>query len=178
MSSILTVQYGLEFFARRHPQKTAVTCGDGHLTFDELNRRANRVANTLLGTGLSKGDRVAALLDNCLEYPEIIYGCSKAGIVLVPLNFRLVAREAQALLEHSEAQLLFLGDRFAEMISEVRADLPHIQSDGFVLLGAETLPEGYVSYEEWAGPLEQALLPDARVLQAGGGPAADLRAVV
>ena len=69
MNSVLTVHYGLEFFARRHPQKTAVICGERRLTFDELNRRANRVANALLGTGLSKGDRVAALLDNCLEYP-------------------------------------------------------------------------------------------------------------
>jgi acyl-CoA synthetase (AMP-forming)/AMP-acid ligase II len=149
MNSVLTIHYGLEFFARRHPQKTAVILGERRLTFDELNRRANRVANALTETGLSKGDRVAALLDNCLEYPEIIYGCSKAGIVLIPLNFRLVAREAQALLEHSEAKLLFLGDRFAEMISEVRADLPHIQSDSFVMLGGETSPEGFLPYEEW-----------------------------
>ena len=99
--SLLVMHYGLEFFARRSPAKTAIRFQSRTLNFRELNARANRVAHFLSTLGIRKGDRVAAFLDNCLEYPEIIYGCAKGGFVLVPINFRLTGREAKALISHS-----------------------------------------------------------------------------
>ena len=61
------------------------------MTFRLWNERAARLANGLLGLGLRKGDRVAVLAYNCLEWVEIYAATAKAGLVAVPINFRLVA---------------------------------------------------------------------------------------
>ncbi|HEX5847068.1 MAG TPA: AMP-binding protein, partial [Rhodoplanes sp.] len=57
------------------------------------NDRACRLANALIGLGLKKGDRVAVLAYNCLEWLEIYAAVAKAGLVVVPVNFRLVGPE-------------------------------------------------------------------------------------
>ena len=58
------------------------------LTYRLWNERACRLANALLGMGLNKGDRVAILAYNCLEWMEIYVATAKAGLVAVPVNFR------------------------------------------------------------------------------------------
>ena len=60
------------------------------MTFKLWNERACRFANALGGLGLSKGDRIAVLAYNCLEWVEIYAGAAKAGLVIVPFNFGLV----------------------------------------------------------------------------------------
>ena len=64
---------------------------DRALTFAACDARACRLANTRLGFGLAKGDRVAVLAWNRVEWLEIYAAVAKAGLVAVPINFRLVA---------------------------------------------------------------------------------------
>jgi acyl-CoA synthetase (AMP-forming)/AMP-acid ligase II len=87
--------------ARRYPHKTAAVFNDTELTWAALDDRANRLATYLLGRGLRCGDRVAVFARNTLEWPEIIFGLAKAGLVLVPANVRLAPNEAMYVLEDS-----------------------------------------------------------------------------
>ena len=65
------------------------------LTFRGWNDRSCKLANALVGLGLEKGDRIAVLAYNCLEWMEIYAAVAKAGLVVVPINFRLVGSEVR-----------------------------------------------------------------------------------
>ena len=65
------------------------------ITWSVFDEKANRVANLLLGRGIQKGQKVAILLMNCLEWLPIYFGVLKSGAVAVPLNFRYTAKEIQ-----------------------------------------------------------------------------------
>jgi acyl-CoA synthetase (AMP-forming)/AMP-acid ligase II len=114
--------------ARRFPTKTALLSGSTSLSWAALDERANRLGAHLLDRGLRQGERVAVSARNCLEWPEIIYGMAKAGLVLVPLNVRQSADEVAHVL----------GD------SGVRAAIVHtdqVERHGTVLSGLEFLLE-------------------------------------
>ena len=82
----LNIAGGIREFAIASPRATAVVDGDRTLTFAALDERASRLGNRLLAGGLAPGERVAVLLGNRLEYPEIAAGIAKSGLVMVPLN--------------------------------------------------------------------------------------------
>ena len=73
--------------ARYRPNHTAVVFDTRRLTYLEFNREINRLANTLLALGVTKGDKVATLLPNCLELLEVYCASAKIGAVVVPLPF-------------------------------------------------------------------------------------------
>ena len=89
------------------------------LSYAQLNARCNRVANGLVGNGLSKGDRVATLLMNGPEFVETFFGSAKVGGVTVALNWRLVTDELAFILEDSGAETLVFGDAFTEVVCEL-----------------------------------------------------------
>ena len=63
------------------------------ITWSVFDEKANRVANMLLERGISKGQKCAILLMNCLEYLPIYFGILKSGAIVVPLNFRFTGEE-------------------------------------------------------------------------------------
>ena len=91
---------------RRFPHKTALVFGEERLTYAEANARINRIANALRGRGVKPGDKVAFLFPNCCEIVLIYYALQKIGAVVVPLNFRLIAREIGFLLRQSDSGML------------------------------------------------------------------------
>lgn len=103
--------------ARRFPSKTGLVFGDVHLTWPEVNARVNRLAHAVLERGVEKGDRVAVLAQNDHRYLEIYWGLAKAGVIAVPLNYRLVERELVQLLNHSQACALISGLGYEDMSS-------------------------------------------------------------
>ena len=119
----LTIAGGIREFARATPSTTAVIDGDRTLGFAALDERASRLASGLLSRGLSTGERVAVLLGNRLEYPEIAAGIAKAGLVMVPLNPRLTPAESRYILEHSGARAIVLDDALAAVAGDAVADL-------------------------------------------------------
>ena len=70
--------------AANFPDKNAIIFEDQRITYRELNRRVNRIANGLLRLGLQQGDRVAVLLHNGPEFIEIYFACAKSGVDLRP----------------------------------------------------------------------------------------------
>src|ERR671920_312506 len=147
MNDLLTLGQMLTVHARLLPDRTGARDLDRAMTFAQWNERSCRLANALLGLGLSKGDRVAVLAYNCVEWVEIYTATAKAGLVAVPINFRLVGPEVRFIVENAEASALIVQDELAGVVEEVRADLP-VPADNFIHFGARACPAGYRAYED------------------------------
>lgn len=111
----LNIAGGVREFARATPGVTAVIDGGRRLSYAELDERSSRLAQALLARGLRAGDRVAVLLGNRLEYPEIAAGLAKAGLVLVPLNPRLAGPEIEFIVGHARARAILADEALAHL---------------------------------------------------------------
>jgi len=112
----LSVAELLRARAASAPGSVAIA-GDGRqLSFGELDRAANRVANQLIAAGVQRGDRIAFIDRNGSEYWEVFLGALKAGAVLVPLNFRLSATEIDWSLTDCDAKLVVAGASYAAAV--------------------------------------------------------------
>jgi acyl-CoA synthetase (AMP-forming)/AMP-acid ligase II len=141
MRELLTVGQMLSVHARLHGARTGAADLDRSMSFWEWNRRSCRLANALLGLGLAKGDRVAVLAYNRVEWAEIYAATAKAGLVCVPINFRLVGPEVRFAVENSEAAALIVEDELLGVVEEVRADLP-IRAGNLIHMGRRACPAG------------------------------------
>src|SRR5262245_59851509 len=110
MNALPHVGEVLRFCARILPDKIGARDLERAMTFREWNARSRRLANALLGLGLAKGDRIAVLAYNCVEWLEIYAATAKAGLVAVPINFRLVAEEIRYIVENCEAAAFIVQD--------------------------------------------------------------------
>lgn len=119
----LSIAGGVREFAAASPAAIAVIDGDRELSYAALRDRSCRLANALLSAGLRPADRVAVLLGNRLEYPEVAAGLAMAGLPMVPLNPRLTGAEIGYILGHSEARGLILDNAHAEAAATAVADL-------------------------------------------------------
>lgn len=147
MNELLTVGQMLTVHARLLGDRPGARDLERSMTFRQWNQRSCRLANALLGLGLSKGDRVAVLAYNRVEWAEIYAATAKAGLIAVPINFRLTGPEIRYIVENAEAAALIVEDALAGLIEEVRADLP-LAADRLVHVGEGPPPPGYRAYED------------------------------
>ena len=89
------------------------------ITWSVFNEKANRFANLLLQRGVKKGDKVAILMMNCLEWLPIYFGVLKTGALAVPLNFRYSSDEIEYCVNLAEADVLVFGDAFIGRVEEI-----------------------------------------------------------
>ena len=111
------------------------------LTWGEFDSKANRVANYLLSQGVKKGDKVAILLMNCLEWLPIYFGVLKSGALAVPMNYRYTADEISYCLDLSDSSYLIFGQEF---ISRIEEKLPSLGSIRLLYCASglhDTIPE-------------------------------------
>ncbi len=92
--------------ALRFPRRAALACGERELTWSGLDARVDRLAAAFEAAGLGRGDRVAILMGNRPEYFELYFACARAGLIAVPLNYRLTPVEAAQLLAAAEPRVL------------------------------------------------------------------------
>ncbi len=118
------------------------------VTWREFDRQANRFANLLLTRGVRKGDKVAILLMNCLEWLPIYFGVLKTGALAVPMNFRYTADEIAYCLDLSDASVLVLGPEFVGRVDQVMKRLTGIKHYFFV---GDDAPAYADSYESFVG---------------------------
>jgi len=107
-----------------HPEKIAIKEyeTDRTYTYKQINDLANRTVIWLQEEyQISTGDRVAVLADNCLEYIVLLSAAQKSGIILVPLNYRLVGRELDFMIRDSEPMFLLVEDKYAAKINDLPA---------------------------------------------------------
>ena len=107
----------------RFPEKPALVCNGAGLSWAELDRRVDKLGNAFLDAGLRSGDRVAVLLANCSEYFEIYFACARAGLIAVPINYRLLGHELAQIIGHAEPSLLIIDAEYVEQVRAIR-DLP------------------------------------------------------
>ena len=133
--------------ARLIPDRIGARDLSRSLTYQQWNERACRLANALLGLGLSRGDRFGVLAYNCLEWMEIYVAAAKAGLVAVPINFRFVASEILYIVENCKAKALITQTDLLDRIEEVRASGTILEKSCLVF-GSGNCPAGFQSYEE------------------------------
>ncbi len=111
------------------PEKTAFREAETgrSLTYARLNSLGNRLAHHLVRLNLKKGDRIAVLAENCLEYLVLFAAAQKTGVILVPLNYRLTAAEIDYLLENSEPAMALAEEKFRATLETAPAygRIPH-----------------------------------------------------
>jgi acyl-CoA synthetase (AMP-forming)/AMP-acid ligase II len=98
---------------RAFPDKRAVRCHGGDFTYEEFARRVYRLARSLIERGLREGDRVAILQYNCHTFLETYFAAALTNAILVPLNYRLSAKEIDFILRDSEARILIAQADFS-----------------------------------------------------------------
>jgi acyl-CoA synthetase (AMP-forming)/AMP-acid ligase II len=116
------------------------------ITWQVFDEKANRVANMLMDRGIGRGNKVAILLMNCLEFLPIYFGILKTGAVAVPMNFRFAADEIKYCVELSDTDVLFFGPEFIGRIEEIAEDI----GDNRLLLyvGSGECPTFAESYDQ------------------------------
>ena len=105
---MLNLGYVLEETAKTHPDITAVILDQIKISYEQLNKYSNRVANILKQKGLKKGDKVAVMIPNLPYFPMVYYGILKAGGVVVPVNVLYQKMEIEHYIRDSEAVAFFV----------------------------------------------------------------------
>jgi acyl-CoA synthetase (AMP-forming)/AMP-acid ligase II len=114
-------------------------------TFLALNKRCNKTANALLSLGVKPGDRVATLCKNGIEFVESYFALAKIGAVMVPVNWRLVANEANYILTDAGATVLLFDTDFNQLVGQVKDKNSSIEH--YVSIGASR-PSYASDYDE------------------------------
>ena len=137
----MNLAYVIQQSCEHFPDNTAIIYGEEKLTFREVYRRVNRLANGLYDLGLRKGDRVGLMLKNCKESLDIYLALIKAGLVRVPINVRLSPPEVAYMLQDSGAKAVIFS----------AANIPVLEKakDGLTELGILICLEGGPGYHDY-----------------------------
>jgi long-chain acyl-CoA synthetase len=116
----------LRKWAEQHPEKTAslVAFTDKTMSYRTLDQRSNSVAQLLMWMGLSSGDGIAIMLENDLEYFELVWGARRHGVYYTPVSTHLKADEASFIVRDSGAKIFVTTERFAEVVKSLLAHNP------------------------------------------------------
>ena len=135
-------------WAKYEPDRTALVCGEKRLSYGELKKRVNRLANGLVSYGIQKNDKVALLLDNCNEMIELNFALSKIGAWMVPLNFRYNADELQFFIKHSDSTFVVYHDFWRDKLEWV--DSSNINIKSLICVGCldKKKKDNRITYEE------------------------------
>lgn len=118
------------------------------LTYGELNQEVNRFAQAIMALGVKKGDRVAILSHNCVQFVVYSLALSKMGAWITPLNFALTPREMVPLIKHCEPVMFIVEDDFVNTVREIEKEIPCVVHYVMInLSGKKTLPEGWVDFD-------------------------------
>jgi acyl-CoA synthetase (AMP-forming)/AMP-acid ligase II len=145
MANWLNLGQVLKVNAKKFPFNVALKDKERKFTYPEVNRRVNKLAHSLLNLGLSKGDKVAVLLENSIEIVEVYLATAKTGLIIVPVNFRLVGSDIAYIVNHSDAQAFIVHDDFTPNVDAIKPKIKNIEADRYISVGGEK--EGYREYE-------------------------------
>ena len=113
------------------------------ITWSVFNEKANRCANFLLGRGVKKGDKVAIIMYNCLEWLPIYFGILKTGAIAVPFNFRYDAGEILYCAELAEVDVIMFGPEF---IGRIETNAERLSRGRLLIFVGDNCPSFAESY--------------------------------
>jgi acyl-CoA synthetase (AMP-forming)/AMP-acid ligase II len=149
----------LDYQAREQGEAMFAIHGDRRITYREAQAESNRIANALAGAGMQIGDRIAILSRNSIEYLLVYLAAARAGVVSVPLNYRLAPLEWSYILNDSGARGLLAAGEFSQAVDTVRNTLKTVEH--FVAMDVPGAP-GWEGYHDWVMDYSAAP-PDQRV---------------
>ncbi|MDE2607086.1 MAG: AMP-binding protein [Burkholderiales bacterium] len=153
MTRLLNLADAVAAHARFTPTKLGARDSRRSLSYAEWHERATRLAAGLLASGLARGDRVGVLAYNCLEWLEIYVALARAGLVAVPVNFRLAGPEVAYILTHAEVGAVIAGAEFTATLDAIRGDLPQAAAQRCIVIGqAQAHWTGYEAVIREADP--------------------------
>lgn len=114
------------------------------ITWSVFDEKANRCANLLLSRGIKKGDKVAILMMNSLEWLPLYFGILKTGALAVPLNFRYTAEEIKYCLELADVDALFFGPEFIGRVEDICDRIPHVKLRFYIGDSCPRFAENYL----------------------------------
>lgn len=112
---------------KRTPNHTAIIYREKETTFLELDSLSNRFANGILSLGIKKGERVAGIISNSLEFVVTYLALLKCGVVFVPLNFQSKASHIRYTVNHSESRAIVCDNQFFPLVKDVMPSLNTVQ---------------------------------------------------
>ena len=127
----------------RYPEKTAMVFGGKSLTWLQVNQRVNALVHALRGKGLNKGDRIGILMQNRSQFWEIYWALGKAGMIAVPLSYRLTPGELEQLVNHAEITAMIAGEECFDQVEGLRQRTQLIQ----LFIGIGQVPGYMDDYE-------------------------------
>ena len=127
------------------------------ITWKDFNVKANRFANLLLSRGIKKGDKVAILLMNSIEWLPIYFGILKSGGIAVPLNYRYTADEIKYCLDKSDSTFLVFGPEFIGRIEEICDRIPDVEHLFYVGEECPTFADSYDRMIDYCSSKEPAV---------------------
>ena len=123
--------------------------GRKEMTWKDFDVRANRFANFLLTRGIHKGDKIAILMMNCLDWLPVYFGILKTGALAVPLNFRYTADEIKYCLKKADCTGLVFGPEFTGRIENICDRIPDVNLLLYVGEDCPVFAESYDQYIEY-----------------------------
>lgn len=134
----MQVEEFLEISADRFPEKVALVAGGQRLTYRNLDRQANSLADSLIKLGVRRGDRVAIKLDNSVEAVLSIFATLKAGAVFVMITPGIKADKLIYKLNNCRANCIVSSPKRVKELESLAQQLPHVK----VAVVTGQLPEG------------------------------------
>ena len=126
------------------PEKEAIVFERKRYTYSQLNERVNRLGNALTNLGVKKGDRVAMMQVNTNQCVEAYFAVAKIGGIYVPLNFRAKANELPYMLNTAEANTIFIGDRYLDLVESIKPELHSVKN----YISLDKAQKGTLYYED------------------------------
>ncbi|WP_116964480.1 long-chain-fatty-acid--CoA ligase [Fastidiosibacter lacustris] len=123
-----TLNSMLKKVVQKYPQNIALSCHDHDLSFKQIDDYANRFAAFLYHElGFKKGDKIAIMLPNLLQFPVVLFGILKIGGIFVNINPLYTAHEVKEIMEDSGAQGIIVLSTFAHLAQEAKKYLPQLK---------------------------------------------------
>ncbi len=142
--------------ASERGDKVALIFEGRETRYRQLDDTASRIANAIIADGVQPQGRVAILAKNTDAFFELYYGACKAGAVLVPVNFRLAPPEVAFVVNDAQADLLFVGPDFYELVEGIRNDLTTVKKI-VALPDLDGNSHGvWTGYDDWHGAHDAA----------------------
>lgn len=134
-----------------YPDKAAVVFQGKTLSYAQLENECNQVANALLDLGLEKYDRVAILAHNTIHHVLTWFGCCKAGMVYLAINYLLRGKDISYCIKHSEAKVFIVEDALYDLVKDVLDDMPSVKTWIWSNQGAGKSSENknFADFDSW-----------------------------
>ena len=139
-----TIEF-LQISAAVVPEREALVEVGGRgrrLTYAAMQEQVTRLANAVRGLGVEQGQKIAIMAQNSVDFVLTYYAAAMLGVTVVPLNYRSKDEELTHMLNVSEAGVLFVSERYRDLVARIQPTLEHTKT----LVSYDGPAEGYLDF--------------------------------